>query len=302
MTKTLRLKAFAKVNLGLKVLAKRRDGYHGLRTIYQTVDLYDRLEISVDSSAAGIDVICNDPAVPRGPENLVHRACEFWKKDRRFGGGIRVCLEKRIPAGAGLGGGSSDAAATLLGLDHLTGVGRAAAKSFELAARLGSDVPLFLLGGRVLGCGRGEEVYPLPDLPARYCLIVFPGFSVSTAEAYRELDRRKQRRGRLTEDPGPFSMVSFGGRSSFPLETWGPAENDFERVVFARWPELASLKRRLIRAGAEIASLTGSGSAVYAIFPSARKLVHAAKRTPAGWQAFRTKTLSRQQYQRRVIE
>jgi len=301
LIKTLRLNAFAKINVGLKVLGPRPDGYHELRTIYQTISLHDRLEISIDSAGSGIEIICRDPAVPQGPENLVHRACELWKRARSFRGAIRIHLEKRIPAGAGLGGGSSDAAATLLGLDHLAGASpRALAASFSLAARLGSDVPFFLLGGRVLGCGRGEEVYPLSDLPPRRCLVIFPGFSVSTADAYRQLDRGRLQE-RLTAASEAFSMITFGARSSFPFETWGPAENDFERVVFARWPELAKLKRRLIRAGAEIASLTGSGSSVYAITSSARKLAYRPQMLPTGWRCFRTRTVSRQEYQRRVI-
>ena len=166
---------------------------------------------------------------------------------------------------------------------------------FSLAAQLGSDVPLFLLGGRVLGCGRGEEVYPLPDLPPRKCLVVFPGFSSSTAEAYREASLRLTRKGKVR------SIYSFGAWPQFPLMNWGPAENDFEHVVFTRWPELARLKRHLIRAGAEIASLTGSGSAVYSIFESARQLLRASTLIPKGWLIFRTRTLSRADYRRRLF-
>jgi 4-diphosphocytidyl-2-C-methyl-D-erythritol kinase len=299
LTKTLRLRAFAKINVGLKVLARQADGYHQLRTVYQTLALHDRLELSLATEGGGIEVICADPAIPAGRQNLVYRACQSWKQARKFRGRIRVRLEKRIPAGSGLGGGSSDAAATLLGLEHLTGDRLDAVTRFKLAAHLGSDVPLFLYGGRVLGCGRGEQVYPLVDLPRRPCLVVFPGFAVSTVEAYQALDgERSATNPRLTEGEQAFSISSFGARSSFPQETWGPAENDFEHVVFARWPGLARLKRRFIRAGAEIASLTGSGSAVYAVFPSARKLTGAWKQTPAGWLAFRTRTLSRREYQR----
>jgi 4-diphosphocytidyl-2-C-methyl-D-erythritol kinase len=299
LTKTLRLRAFAKINVGLKVLARRADGYHQLRTIYQTLALHDRLELSLATEGCGIEVTCDDPTIPAGRQNLVYQACQLWKQARKFRGGIRVHLEKRIPAGSGLGGGSSDAAATLLGLEHLTGDRLDAVTRFKFAARLGSDVPLFLYGGRVLGCGRGEQVYPLVDLPRRPCLVVFPGFAVSTVEAYQALDgERSATNLRLTGDEQAFSISSFGTRSSFPQETWGPAENDFEHVVFARWPGLARLKRRLIRAGAEIASLTGSGSAVYAVFPSARKLMGAWKQTPTGWLAFRTRTLPRREYQR----
>jgi 4-diphosphocytidyl-2-C-methyl-D-erythritol kinase len=223
----------------------------------------------------------------------VYRACDLWRRTTGFQGGVRARLEKKIPAGSGLGGASSDAAATLEGLERLTGEKLPLRRRFSLAAQLGSDVPLFLLGGRVLGCGRGEEVYPLPDLPPRHCLVVFPGFPISTAEAYREAGLRLTTQAKLR------SIKDVGAWPRFPLLHWGPAENDFERVVFARWPELARLKRLLIRAGAEIASLTGSGSAVYAVFESTRPLLHALKLIPEGWLKFRSRTLSRGEYGRR---
>jgi len=183
LQKSIRLRAFAKINLGLRVLAKRPDNFHEIRTIYQTIALHDRLEVSLRRSGEGIRLECETPGIPSGRENLVYRACDLWRRARGFRGGVRVRLEKAIPAGSGLGGASSDAAATLEGLERLTGEKLPLPKRFSLAAQLGSDVPLFLLGGRVLGCGRGEEVYPLSDLPPRKCLVVFPGFPVSTAEA-----------------------------------------------------------------------------------------------------------------------
>lgn len=293
---SIRLRAFAKINVGLAILGKRADGYHEIRTVYQTIALHDRLEVLLGQGGKGIEVESSDPAIPSGRGNLVYRACELWKKARKFRGGIRVRLEKRIPAGSGLGGGSSDAAATLLGLERQTGDRLDAATRSELARRLGSDVPLFLWGGRVLGSGRGEVVYPLWDLPRRKCLVVFPGFAVSTAEAYREEGLR------LTDKRKARSMDNFGAWPQLPLECWGPAENDFEPVVFAKWPELARLKSQLIRAGAEIASLTGSGSAVFALYDSVPKLARASKLIPEGWQAFRTRLLGRAEYQRLLFE
>jgi len=302
------------------------------------VALHDRLEILLRKpSSRGtrrapeeVQIVCDDAAVPSGPQNLVHKACRLWRRARKFRDAIEVRLQKRIPVGGGLGGGSSDAAATILGLERLTGDRLDAPSRFKLAARLGSDVPLFLCGGRALGCGRGEKVYPLEDLPRRNCLVVFPGFSVSTAEAYQAVaaftacpitERRRPslprqdgtaattrwppttdlslRLTRVTKAP---RIYDFGARPQFSLEDWGPAENDFERVAFARWPELARLKRRLIRAGAETASLTGSGSAVYAIFASAPQLDRALRLVPAGWEVFRTRTLTRAEYQRGLVE
>ena len=356
MRDPIRLPAFAKINLGLKIIARRPDGYHEVRTVYQTVWLSDQVEISIFPTSralpveGGIEVEADDPAVPSGPANLAYRAAERWKQVRGFRGGIRVRLTKRIPAGSGLGGASADAAVTVLGLERLTGERLDLARRVELAAGLGSDVPFFIWGGRALGCGRGEEIYPLGDLPPRHCLIVFPGFGVSTAEAYQEASRRlglqasgfgvwglriAEREPRapvfpnldsrapdlsssanpqprtpnpkrnssspLTDLEKTRNITLFGERPHFSLERWGPAENDFEQVVFAKWPELAKLKRRLIRAGAEVASLTGSGSAVYAVFTSARKLTLASKLIPAKWQVFRTRTLSRADYLKAVV-
>ncbi|HZT68714.1 MAG TPA: 4-(cytidine 5'-diphospho)-2-C-methyl-D-erythritol kinase [Terriglobia bacterium] len=294
MIKTIKARAFAKVNLGLKVLGKRPDGYHEVRTVYQTVGLADILQVSISSRDRGTRLECDHQGLSSGRENLVHRAAEVWRQASGFKGGIRLRLEKRIPMGAGLGGGSSDAAVTLLMLEHLTGNHLGFAELARMAAQLGSDVPLFLIGGRVLGCGRGEEVYPLTDLPARSCLIAFPGFSVPTAEAYAALDSL------LTQSDEIRKITSLGKRSPFPLENWGPAENDFEKFVFARWPELAKVKGQLIRAGAETASLTGSGSALFAVFESAQQLSHAAGRIPANWKVFKALTLSRSAYRRRL--
>jgi 4-diphosphocytidyl-2-C-methyl-D-erythritol kinase len=299
LNRTVRLRAFAKINLGLKIIGKRPDGYHEIQTLYQTVALHDLLRISVASGPPSIRVECEDARVPTGRLNLIHRACELWGRARKFRGAIRVRLEKKIPMGAGLGGASTDAAATLLGLEQLTGERLSLQSRLQLAGRLGSDVPLFFWGGRVQGCGRGEEVSPLWDLPGRDCLIVFPGFSVSTAWAYGQAGRAAKMR--LTGNGLGPNIERFGAWSHFPLNEWGPAENDFERVVFARWPELARLKRLLIRAGAESAALTGSGSAVFAVFDSARQLPGASRFIPAGWQTFRTRTLPRAEYERLVF-
>jgi 4-diphosphocytidyl-2-C-methyl-D-erythritol kinase len=294
LIKTIQARAFAKINVGLHVLGKRPDGFHEIRTVYQTVGLADLLQVSISPRQKGIHLECNHGDLSAGPENLVYRAADLWQRSTGYKGGIRLRLEKKIPMGAGLGGGSSDAATTLLALERLTGNRLELLARIELAARLGSDVPLFLLGGRVLGCGRGEEIYPLTDLPARHCLIVFPGFSVSTAEAYAALGLR------LTERKEDRKINVLGKRSPFPLEAWGPAENDFEWFVFARWPELARVKRQLIRAGAETASLTGSGSALYAVYESAQQLNRAASRMPADWKVFKVRTLPRAAYLRRL--
>ena len=250
----------------------------------------DRLEVLLASRPGAIEVAADAPDVPSGPDNLVYKACERWRQARATRRGIRVTIEKKIPAGSGLGGASSDAGAALVALERLSGDRLGFAARLELAAELGSDVPFFLFGGRALGCGRGEEVYPLPDLPPRHCLVVFPGFPQSTREAYAALDSQ------LTGELSGRNIYSFGKWPQFPGDDWEAAENDFETVVFAKWPELSKLKRQLLRAGAEMASLTGSGTAVYAIFPSARKLAFARKLLPREWCSFAARTLSRVEY------
>jgi 4-diphosphocytidyl-2-C-methyl-D-erythritol kinase len=292
---SIRLRAFAKINLGLRILARRPDHYHEIRTMYQAISLADLVTIELGSRSGEIVVETDDPSVPDGPENLAYRACDAWRKSRGWRRAVRIRIEKKIPSASGLGGASSDAAVTLIGLERLTGDRLPLAERLQLAAELGSDVPFFLIGGRALGCGRGEEVYPLDDLPNRHCLVIFPGYSQSTREAYAAAGSR------LTSPAKPHTIYSFGMWPQFPVNDWGPAENDFEAVVFAKWPELGKLKRQLLRAGAEMASLSGSGSAVYAIFDSARKLISAQRSVRPDWRSFGVHTLRRVEYHKRMI-
>jgi len=255
MTRTARLKAHAKLNLGLRVLFKRPDGYHELRTVFQTISLADRLDISFTPAKATRVRIEGAPHIP---DNLVEKAAVLAVEALRIQGDIGFTLKKNIPSGAGLGGGSSDAAAVLLALPVLAGKHLPDDQLAALAATLGSDVPFFLHGGTALGLGRGEELYPLPDLPRTKALLIAPEVHSSTAEAYRDLSQR------LTSIP--LQNKLFG----FQQEIWRGAGvglvNDFEEVVFARHPALAQLKKRLLRVGASVAAMTGSGSAVFGIF------------------------------------
>ena len=292
MNTSLGLRAFAKINLGLRILARRPDHYHEIRTVLQTVRLHDRLKVSLKKRDRSIEVLCDAPDIPAGPGNLVYRAAELWRRERGISAGIEVRLEKNIPTGSGLGGASSDAATAILGLEKITGNRLPAARRLRLAAQLGSDVPFFLWGGRALALGRGEEVYPLADLPVRPCLIVFPNRGNSTTEAYRRLSLK------LTGPSEPPNIGFFGKLPPFSLEKWSPVENDFESVVLSKWPELARLKRRLLRAGGEPVSLSGSGSALYAIFKTTRDQERALSCVPRGWIVIRTGTLRRASYQK----
>lgn len=263
LARRARLRAYAKINLTLKVLGRRPDGYHEIRTVYQTISLADELELEfIPGEPEHVEVDCSVPI----PDNLVSRAAHAVLEAGGVKGVVRAKLVKRIPIGSGLGGGSSDAAAVLLALPVLAGVRLSASRLFRLAETLGSDVPLYLVGGTVLGVGRGEEVYPVPDLPQRWGVLVVPEKRIATAEAYRALDRD------LTAGLEAFNMSSFRAFvastvEGLPLDQWSAlSENDFEPYVLQQVPELVELARRLREAGAPVTRVTGSGSAMYAIF------------------------------------
>lgn len=263
----VRLRAYAKLNLDLKILNRGEDGFHELRSVFQTVSLADTLEIefapsrSVELSLEGSDHI---------PDNLVLRAARLLLDATGGSGRIAMRLDKRIPMGAGMGGGSADAAAVLLGLPVLAGWRIPMETLIRLGAQLGSDVPFFLLGGAAVALGRGTELYPLPDLPSRPVLIAAPGIHVSTPDAYRGFDRAGA--GKLTESQRIQYIDSFQSRvwrlgDSLSKGAAGTqVENDFEGVVFPRHPQLKSILKNLHKSGANPAGMTGSGSALFGVF------------------------------------
>ena len=263
MIREIRLAACAKLNLDLRVLHKRTDGYHELRTVFQTISLADRIDVSFTPSKK--TTISLESALDI-PNNLVIRAAKLVLDAAQATGEVRFRLTKRIPMGGGLGGGSTDAAAVLLALPVLAGRVVPMELLRELALQLGSDVPFFLDGGTALGLGRGEELYPLPDARLGPILLVAPGVHVSTPEAYLALGRQ------LTFDGSSHSINSFrsfvwslgGGLSSREQEASGG--NDFEAAVFARHPKLRVLKKKLRQSGACPALMTGSGSALFGVF------------------------------------
>jgi len=293
----LRLPAFAKVNLCLHVLGRRGDGYHELRTVFQTIGLHDVLRVSLAPASAGIEFECDDPSLPGGRGNLVWRAVAAARRALKLRQGVRVRLEKRIPAARGMGGGSSDAAIALAGVEHLAGRKLDATRRFEIAAELGSDVPFFLFGGRALGVGRGEEIYPLPDVPKRSVVVVSPaGIGVSTPDAYRWLKAPPLTTGASVRKLRSFCALCWSGQGSSSAE-YGPLENDFEGPVFRRHPRLARIKRAFLRHGAAGVALAGSGSAVFAIFQTPAQARRAAMQFPDD-QVFITETVSREEYRR----
>jgi len=285
--------SFAKINWTLEVLGRRTDGYHELRTLLQTVSLADSL--SFERADDGINLICDAPGVPLDETNLVVRAARLLKEATGFKGGVRIGLDKRIPIGAGLGGGSSNAAMTLLALQHLWGVELAPGELFRLGARLGADVPAFFLGGTCVGIGRGDEVYPLPDIVFEDMLLVKPDFGVSTREVYSSLPNELTR---------PFSLdiipcsVEAAYRSTFvPGETLPLLRNDLERSVFARYPQLGEIRDRLTRMGACAAMMSGSGSTIFALFDSKAMLSIAQQDfSDTGWWSAPVRAIGRAEY------
>ena len=308
----VRIPAFAKINVRLDVLGRRPDGFHELRTIFQTVSLHDDL-ILRRAPGAGISLrIEGNAALSTEPveKNLVYRAIAALSKELRLGraqGGVEIVLRKKIPAGRGLGGGSSDAAAALLGYLRLTEKQLDPARLMQLASSLGADVPFFLQGGRALGVSKGDEIYPLPDAPKQCLLIVSPrDIHVPTPDAYKWLNAQPLYPAHstpppLTKSPKPSNIWRFCALSwsAQGAGSSGDFANDFEAPVFLRHPRLQRIKRVLLQNGAAGASLAGSGSAVFGVFPSPVLARRAAVRFPHD-QTFVCETISRRRYLRAV--
>ncbi len=288
-----RLRSLAKINLALRVLNKRPDAYHELRTVFQTVSLADTIDVEF-TPGRGVSVELDSQLDMPAADNLIVRAAHLLSDALKLRGLLRFRLSKRIPMGGGLGGGSSNAAAVLLAVPVLAGRRPPVEQLAECAAQLGSDVPFFLYGGAAVGLGRGTELYPLPDVPEQRALIVAPGIHVSTAEAYRALNRG------LTGDVPSSIMNSF---QMFAWQiAWSPgrlraSENDFEGVVFGRHPALGVIKRKLRKHGASPALMSGSGSSVFGVFATAAELDRARADFPKE-QTFPVRLVNRRTYQK----
>jgi 4-diphosphocytidyl-2-C-methyl-D-erythritol kinase len=292
----IRIPAFAKVNLRLDVLGKRPDGYHELRTIFQTVSLHDTLRFR-SSPKPGIQLqIAGNEQLSReaAEKNLVYRAVDALRSELRIEPGVGILLTKRIPAGRGMGGGSSDAAAALLGYLQFAGKKLDSARLLAIAAGLGADVPFFLLGGRALGVSRGDEIYPLADIPRLALVIVSPkDIHVPTPDAYRWLHAPEL--ASLTKVQAARKLFEFCALCWSAQEA--ALSNDFEPPVFRHHPRLARIRRALLQGGASEALLAGSGSAVFGVFPSPAK----ARRAVVGFphdQTFVCESVSRARYAR----
>jgi len=272
---TLRAEAFAKTNLVLKIVGKREDGYHEIDTVFQTIDLTDVLEASLAPS--GIELECSDPSVPAGPENLVHRAAIRWRERFGVAAGVRLRLIKRIPAGGGLGGGSSDAAVTLALLTRLWRLSPSERDFAEVGASLGSDVPFFFLGGTARGRGRGEILEALLDRPPQELVLIVPPFAMATRDVYE-----KWRPGPSPASPGTF----FGA-------------NDLASAVLAVNSEMDRYRQAIARYFPDC-QVSGSGSSLLAAATDPRPEDLSALRSELpGARILRTRTVSRAEYETR---
>ncbi|HEY6347934.1 MAG TPA: 4-(cytidine 5'-diphospho)-2-C-methyl-D-erythritol kinase [Candidatus Angelobacter sp.] len=308
------VRSFAKINIGLRIGPLREDGFHELRTIYQTLDFHDVIKVEV-GRGAGIEISCKNPQVPTDESNTCWRVAERVLESLKVRGKVRIAIEKKMPVRGGLGAASSNAVATMLALERALKLQLTAAERLRIAAEVGSDLPLFLIGGAVLGLGRGEQVHAVEDLPSLDCVTATPNIGVSTPEAFAEWD------GKLTGQEASDRIKTFsqsvyewlsGSKFSptgVPAKGRGRAEallldlvragieNDFERVVFPKHPSLREIKRVLERSGADYVSLSGSGSTIYGLFAKRLKAVEAARKLgQSGVPAQAWKTLTRNQY------
>ena len=280
------LPSFAKINLHLRVLGKRDDGFHEIVTVFQTVSLADKISFE---PADKLELVCDDPAVPTDETNLILRAARALDPDR----GARVSLVKRIPMGGGLGGGSSNAATALIGLNRLWNAGFDAGRLAAMGAEIGSDVPFFLSGGTGLGIGRGNEIEEMPDLDARPMLVITPDVHVSTAAAYASL-----RSENLTNNDLNRILRVCRSEAESPDFLRSALINDFEPVVFAEFPEIGRAKQRLIELGADHALMSGSGASVFGIFDKeeTRQAALKALDNEVNWRRFAVAAVSRDEY------
>src|SRR6266700_115201 len=321
---SIAVRSFAKINIGLKIGPLREDGFHELRTLYQTVAVSDVIRVEV-GRGVGIEVYSKDPRVPRDETNTCWRVADKVLRSLKTRGKVRIAIDKNLPVPGGLGAASSNAVATMLALEKALKRCLPPEERLRIAGEVGSDLPLFLIGGTVLGIGRGEQVYAVEDLPSFHCVLATPEIGVSTPVAFAEWDKKWPAKppagAKLTAQDGSDRMNTFSqtiyewlNGSSFtptgvPSKGWDRAEallldlvrtgieNDFESVFFPRYPAVREVKRALERSGARYVSLSGPGSTVYGLFADQQTADKAAKvLNETGVPAQATVTLPRERY------
>lgn len=293
--KSFTLPSSAKINISLRVAGRRADGYHEVRTVLQTISLRDQLTFrSLDDSR--LELVCDScdsEGVATDDSNLIIRAAKLLRERFNINRGARITLDKLIPAGGGLGGGSSNAAVALVGLARLWEIEINHDELAALAAQLGADVPFFLTGGTALGTGRGDQIAPLADAPQSSIVIIAPRIKISTAAAYKLLNAPA-----LTKDFAPVNLLVSREESNFSDSLPALLVNDFEPAIFRQHSEIARARDALIEAGATAALLSGSGSSVFGIFETQDGIERAHERLRAedGWRVFACETVSRAAY------
>jgi 4-diphosphocytidyl-2-C-methyl-D-erythritol kinase len=289
----VKIRAPAKINLSLRVVGKRRDGYHLLDTIMVPVSLYDEIEIrktrpaseKINAANGLIRVTCDHPLVPGGEKNIAHRAARQLMQRARSEQPVHIHIRKHIPVGAGLGGGSTDAAATLIGLNRLLRLRLSTAELEEIALSVGADVPFFIRARPARARGIGERLYPIRKLAHFWLVIVYPGFPISTARVFNNY--RSKLTKPLVNTSIPSSLKSFDKLA-------GLLFNDLESVTFGWYPRLSLIKARLLHEGAAGGLMSGSGSSVFGVFASKRQAARALRqlRKEEGATAFLVHALS----------
>lgn len=294
-TTAVTVPSFAKINWFLQVLGKRPDGYHEVETVLQTISLHDEITFRADDQEGPLTLTCDDPSIPTGNSNLIVRAADALRDQYAYRADIH--LRKTIPTQAGLGGGSSNAAVTLLALNVLWRGANSTIDDSMVPSCLGADVPFFLTGGRCLATGIGANITPLPDGPKKHLIVIAPNAKVSTATAYAALNSASL----TTSNSASILSSSLAELNNADSRQW-PLHNDFERVIFEIEPEIGRAKNALLEAGARGALLAGSGSSVFGVFDTeaARDRALENLRCEAGWKVFSCETISREEYFRAV--
>ena len=286
----MRIKSFAKINLGLEVIRKREDNYHEIRTLFQTIDFSDTLQF-LPVSNNKILLKGNDESIPWDKENLIFKAAALLKERFSIFEGIEIHTKKNIPPGKGLGGGSSNAAMTLFALNKVWDLHLERKELVELGKMLGADVPFFLEGGLCLGLDRGDNIIPLPDLEAIPCILALPSFSILTAQVYSQF------RSSLTSEDKDSKIIRFLEDRKFDL-----LENRLEETIFSLYPQLKVIRSLLRRQGSELSLVSGSGSAVFGLFRDRGEAEKCLTELKKSCPSLLINTLSREQYRRSISD
>ncbi|MGZ3515510.1 MAG: 4-(cytidine 5'-diphospho)-2-C-methyl-D-erythritol kinase [Thermodesulfobacteriota bacterium] len=284
MNDSLHLESPAKVNLRLEILKKREDGYHELRTIFQKISLHDTLRFSL-KEGRGVSIATDHPKLPIGKKNLVYKAVQSMMKVSGYRGGVDIEIEKRIPLGAGLGGGSSNAATTLRGLNHLLEMDLPEKELMGMGLEIGADVPFFFLKGAAIGSGIGERLRKV-ELPDLWYVLIYPNFEVSTRWAYRNFVLTNQQ-----------FHINLRGFLKTPEGISRILLNHLEAVVSKKYPQIGLMKKTLFSAGALGALMTGSGPTVFGLFSEKRSATAAYEKIKKligrkGWVVFKAHSIT----------